>query len=563
MTRLVPVLALCCVLVPTNGHALQLRWSSGATNLSFTEATRCTLVVQADSAETVLPAEARLLWVADSSSIQFVALDSLAACQTDTAQVLRIDGPETPADSSANLITAQFCSIGENGPPAADYVVDLLGGAHGKLKVVALDPTDSTQVIESNETTLNGGVEGDYPPVILRATSQHESAILTVTAIGSGLARVGSAALSPPDTAWSLPLSIASQNASSVTATAYLAAPLPACNLRASTGGSTVSFASLPAELPLEPLGKIGSSAKFQPDSGVIQPADFVLYFQSQLQIFHIFYTNANFALLHNLQQAGCPTARDSTTRNLGHAWSKDLEHWVVVDSILSVSPATWDNVHVWAPSIVYNQNDLKFHMFYVGVSWDSTLTDSGWVRFQIQRIGHATASATTPGDSMKTWTRDSWPIFSCRSAEWMSKDTVGVDHDGNQCRDPFVMQDPDTAGHWLMYYVGKNKDTGAYAVGLAKAAGDLTQWRDYGHFYGTDESYTQSTNGFVESPYLIQHYDVSHGTLSRWLFWTQNTNYDTQLIHFQRTVHSASDTLRQTGARRRSYSGTWMAIRR
>src|SRR5262249_26958662 len=62
---------LLTLLVPHASSALQLRWSSGATDLSFSSATRCTLVVQADSAETRLPSEWRLLWVADSLSIQF------------------------------------------------------------------------------------------------------------------------------------------------------------------------------------------------------------------------------------------------------------------------------------------------------------------------------------------------------------------------------------------------------------------------------------------------------------------------------------------------------------
>lgn len=38
------------LLIPSTSSALQLRWGSGTTDLSYTTATRCTLVVQADSA---------------------------------------------------------------------------------------------------------------------------------------------------------------------------------------------------------------------------------------------------------------------------------------------------------------------------------------------------------------------------------------------------------------------------------------------------------------------------------------------------------------------------------
>lgn len=43
------------MLLPETSFALQLRWSTGSTDLTFSEATRCTLVVRADSAEVQLP----------------------------------------------------------------------------------------------------------------------------------------------------------------------------------------------------------------------------------------------------------------------------------------------------------------------------------------------------------------------------------------------------------------------------------------------------------------------------------------------------------------------------
>jgi hypothetical protein len=69
-----------------------------------------------------------------------------------------------------------------------------------------------------------------------------------------------------------------------------------------------------------------------------------------------------------------------------------------------------------------------------------------------IQRIGVATADVTTPGDSLKTWTRaNSW-MFSHNNVPWAVHDTLRTI--GEQFRDPFVMADPESVGHSLMYYI-------------------------------------------------------------------------------------------------------------
>jgi hypothetical protein len=86
MCRLSWSLALLLLLIPTTSRAIQLHWISGETNINFTEATRCTLVVQADSVEVTLPSEWRLLWFADTL-VRIVALDSLEVCAADTASV--------------------------------------------------------------------------------------------------------------------------------------------------------------------------------------------------------------------------------------------------------------------------------------------------------------------------------------------------------------------------------------------------------------------------------------------------------------------------------------------
>ena len=61
MCRPIWPFVLMLLLCPTVSSAIQLHWSSGADALTFTTATRCTLVVETDSGGGGLPAEWFLL----------------------------------------------------------------------------------------------------------------------------------------------------------------------------------------------------------------------------------------------------------------------------------------------------------------------------------------------------------------------------------------------------------------------------------------------------------------------------------------------------------------------
>lgn len=102
--------------VPLNAQAIQLHWGDGSTGIVVSQDSRVLLVVRADSAEQVLPATWKLIWTADSSGVRFTAVDSLVACDVDTAKVSSIDPPSTPADSAANEVTAHLCSAGAGRP---------------------------------------------------------------------------------------------------------------------------------------------------------------------------------------------------------------------------------------------------------------------------------------------------------------------------------------------------------------------------------------------------------------------------------------------------------------
>lgn len=230
MRRIASILLVCLAFTPQSSQAIQLHWNSGATDMTFTDAKRCTLVVQADAAEARLPTQWSLLWVADSCAISPIPIAASAACSQVVAEVTSITEPASSADIAENQVTAQFCSSGNEPASTALFVLDLPGGKKGRFEVVALDPADpeSSRVVQSGVATFNGGVVTRFPSVILRATTVHQSTEFRLHAVGAGLTHTRGLTLVAPDGAWQVPLSIANQGETSITASASLAANVPA-----------------------------------------------------------------------------------------------------------------------------------------------------------------------------------------------------------------------------------------------------------------------------------------------------------------------------------------------
>lgn len=498
--RRVPWLLTLLLLVPQSAFPIQLRWNSGASDLTFSEATRCTLVVQADPSEGRLPSEWRLQWVSDSLAIQFVTAGTGEVCLLDEARVFQIDPPATAADSAANLITAHFCSDESETATLARQVVDLPAAGRGKLKVVALDPSDPDRVIASNEVRYNGGVEGGYPPVVLHASSVHQSLQLEVTVRGSGLDGANTLSIMAPDSSWSLPLTVTSRSDASLTGVASVAAILPACQAAVGSASGAASAASLPAdeeppiEAPLSCSAQYFEELVLPPPPGhgyTIQPKDFsftrgFVDASSNRYALHLFYIRQTY---YNIPD-------DDKTKNLGHIWTTDFNSWYGPDGLnradttaIVARPGKFDELHVWAPTIV--QHGPTFWMFYTGVR-----NQNGK---QHQRIGRATST------DLITWTQADDVVLTAPDVPWASKNPV--DYTGQQLRDPFVMPDPVNPGQWLMYFVSVDSlHAPKMAVGAARSS-DLVTWNALPKPFSSTQR--PSPNGrpttVVESPHVFQ----------------------------------------------------------
>jgi hypothetical protein len=207
-----------------------------------------------------------------------------------------------------------------------------------------------------------------------------------------------------------------------------------------------------------------------------VRPKDFAIV-KDASGTFHVFYI---------LNTAGLQNTANEV--ELGHATSPDLYHWTQQPRILHTVDWSWDNSHIWAPSIVYC--DSLWWMFFTGT------TRLPYQYEDTQRMGLAVSS------DLYDWSRFETPIFAAPQVSWTWDDSLSSIP---AFRDPCVIPDPSTPGSWLMYYTASyGPDSLADVVGVARSAGDFTQWNDVGPLLITWRGYT--FNQVTESPSIFFH---------------------------------------------------------
>ncbi len=136
-----------------------------------------------------------------------------------------------------------------------------------------------------------------------------------------------------------------------------------------------------------------------------------------------------------------------------GHASTANFVDWTVHDPVLMVRPDSWEDGHVWAPSILKRGDE--YVMAYTGVN-----------RHLSQNIGLASSA------DLFTWKRwESNPIYPFRGGDWCfwREDRI------SSCRDPYLVEHD---GRIWMTYTANTKE-GASCIALASTA-DLRTWRDH-----------------------------------------------------------------------------------
>lgn len=492
MIRRAIAVLLTLALHASPSNAIQLRWADGSHGLTFTTTTRCTLVVEKGPAESTLPGQWYLSWVA-SGCAQLPVEISVGGtagvafpCSTET---------QSAADRESQTVRMRLCSDSEGAVAFAMYVLTLPAGSAGQFQVISVPSASDPQVSpqRSNIVSFNGGVNREQPLTVVSAANDHSSVQLTVQARGRGLHAPTSASVVAPDTSWRVPLEIVSSSDSTMEARADVPVLLPDAVLEVTAADGSVATALMPsAQVQVTSLSLPNYSLFLDPTPGV-STKDFAFFYNrvpappgqtGWRSLFHLMYIRTG--------------GSEAAETKLGHAWSWDLTNWNVDLQAFTTDTTPWNTLHVWAPSVIQRGN--KYQMFYTGVD---ALED--------QRIG---VVATTDLDTTGIQWGPRTMVWQASSANWIVRDPP-LYSGKDQCRDPYVMGDPADPSRLLMFYTANDKPdsaTGGMAIGLARSApGSTTTWEDRGYYQST-----QLANGGVgnlEGPHAFS----VNGTNTGW----------------------------------------------
>jgi hypothetical protein len=340
---------------------------------------------------------------------------------------------------------------------------------------------------------------------ILRTSTVHQSTEFRLDAGGVGLASIAALDLVATDGSWRQPLRIVSRDDTTITATAALAAHVPACTLEArSSDGSVVTAEVFEDPLPPElllPEANGGCAREFGEfpdtlDPWMLQPGNFAMvaaWTPTGAFASHLFYGRTNQRL-----------PLGNTRKNLGHAVSADLVNWTVVDTAaVRTRGGRFDSLRVWSPTIVLD--GLTYHMFYTGTDQHGD-----------QRIGLATSA------DLVTWVQGDSVLevgggWGDGHVFWADSAPGGRYSGARQLHDPFVMRDPERPGCWLMYYATVSRQYSPQGViGVARSSGNLHSWSETFPLWNTAHSAPSSLDTTaVESPSML------HRNGKWWLLWT------------------------------------------
>lgn len=217
---------------------------------------------------------------------------------------------------------------------------------------------------------------------------------------------------------------------------------------------------------------------------------------------YHLFYTRVQ-RFTPDHWTSGNQTVLNE--RTFGHAISADLENWLEMDSVLTVSGgnSSWDAHHLWAPMVV-DDNGTTW-MFFTGVlDRNESPTGSDWLpRWQVLGAAYSTDPL------LQQWIRLPWPVwapcgeYGLPGVAWALCNAT-LPRGTADFRDPHVLPpDPGSGDPWLLYYTARPRtDQFNYVVGVAQAVSPRGPWTDLGALWDT---YYPPLNSKIESPHVFR----------------------------------------------------------
>jgi hypothetical protein len=221
---------------------------------------------------------------------------------------------------------------------------------------------------------------------------------------------------------------------------------------------------------------------------------------------YHVFY--------HTVPQQDLHAANADT---IWHAVSADLRRWRILGPVLTSGPEWWDEVAIWAPDVVYDDQTGRWAMLYTGIA-----------QGMVQRACLAWS------DDLETWVKSpANPVFEPDSATYFWSPSEAW----SSFRDPFIFHDGQT---WNMLSTAHLRIGGVpgYRRGIVHRAvsTDLENWQDAGVFYEHDGTSGRSNAlesvqyvvragrhhlFFTEQDPALEHHPTSHMTAADPSGWT------------------------------------------
>ncbi len=172
---------------------------------------------------------------------------------------------------------------------------------------------------------------------------------------------------------------------------------------------------------------------------------------------YHVFY--------HTIPQQDLNPANADT---IWHAVSNDLSRWDIRGPVLTSGQGYWDDVAMWAPDVVFDEQTNRWAMLYCGVG-----------QSMVQRACLAWST------DLETWEKSTAnPVFEPDSVTYYWSPT----EPWSSFRDPFIFRDGQT---WNMLSTAQLRVGGVPGVrrGIVHRAvsDDLVNWQDAGVFYEND----------------------------------------------------------------------------
>ncbi|MFC1723269.1 hypothetical protein ACFL0V_03960, partial [Nanoarchaeota archaeon] len=175
----------------------------------------------------------------------------------------------------------------------------------------------------------------------------------------------------------------------------------------------------------------------------------------------HMFYLqNQNIGEAHERHQTYPEKCNNPIS--VGHAVSDDLVRWEELQTALSPTKFSWDEVAIWTGSVI--KKDDTYYMFYTGRNKEEIL---------VQKIGLAKSK------DLVNWEKVEGPVLEADNIFYHMENSRNALDTVPAWRDPFVFKDPKSGKYYMTVSARVKGDAKEHNACIALAeSSDLHTWK-------------------------------------------------------------------------------------